>query len=471
MKHWPTGDELKEKEPSSGLRRRVMRGLGATALGPIITAAIQLGPVPFLVHSWGAAKYGDWLVLSAIPGYLSLSDLGFGDASGSDMTQRVAAGDREGAVKTFQSSLALLLCLSLIVFLVAGSLVWWFPWQSWLHLSSVSSPEAAAILFVFASYIIATQQNGILESGFRCDGNFATGTFYIMVLRFVEAFSALSMGLITGRLLYVALTYLVIRIVATFVYALLLKRKSPWIQIGLRYADKRRIKELLAPAMGFVALPLGYSISLQGFTILIGALLGPVAVTIFSTLRTLTRFNFQILNVIGWTVWPELSAAFGAKNIPLARRLHHHAYQAGLAISLLSGALLWLIGPTLYRLWIRHAVPFDATCFHILILVTFANSLWYTSSVVPMSTNAHQRIAVSLVAFSTASLLVARFLIPALGLPGAAWSLLLIDLLMIWLVLRTSLRQLDDTFLHFVSGVFSIPKFWIPAPRPSLDSK
>lgn len=454
-----------------GLRRRLLKGAGATALGPIITAAIQLGPVPFLVHSWGAAKYGDWLVLSAIPSYLSLSDLGFGDASGSDMTVRVAAGDRAGALKTFQSSWALLMGLSLLVFALAGSLVWWFPWQSWLHLSSVSSHEAATILFVFATYIIATQQNGILESGFRCDGNFATGTFFIMMVRFTEAFSALGMGLLTGKLLWVALTFLLVRIAATISFALLLRRKSPWLKLGLRYADKQRVKELLAPAMGFVALPLGYAISLQGFTILIGALLGPVSVTIFSTLRTLTRFNFQILNVIGWTVWPELSAAFGAKNIPLARRLHRHAYQAGLAISVLSGALLWLIGPTLYGLWIRHAVAFDATCFHILILVTFANSLWYTSSVVPMSTNAHHRIALSLVAFSTGSLLVARMLIPALGLPGAAWSLLLIDVLMIVLVLRTSLRQLEDTFTQFVSGVFTVPRFWVAAPRPSLDSK
>lgn len=456
---------------SGALRRRLLKGAGATALGPVITAAIQLGPVPFLVHSWGAAKYGDWLVLSAIPSYLSLSDLGFGNTSGSDMTVRVAAGDREGALKTFQSSWALLLFLSLIIFALTASLVWWFPWQSWLHLSSVSSHEAATILFVFATYIIATQQNGILESGFRCDGNFATGTFFIMMVRFAEAFSALGMGLLTGKLLAVALTFLLVRIVATISFALLLRKKSPWIKLGLRYADKQRIKELLKPAMGFVALPLGNAVSLQGFTILIGALLGPIAVTMFSTLRTLTRFNFQVLNVIGLTIWPELSAAFGAKNIPLARRLHRHAYQAGLAVSAFSGLFLWIVGPMLYKVWIRHAVTFDATCFHLLILVTFANSLWYTSSVVPMSTNAHHRIALSLVGFSVGSLVIARLVIPVMGLPGAAWSLLLIDLMMICLVLRTSLRQLEDTFTQFLSGVFSMPKLWVTAPRPSLDSK
>src|SRR4029077_1734002 len=90
------------------VRARLVRGLSATALSPIVTAVIQLSTVPCLLHFWGAAKYGDWLILSAIPSYLSLSDLGFGDASGSDMTMRVAAGDRHGAIETFQSSWFLL---------------------------------------------------------------------------------------------------------------------------------------------------------------------------------------------------------------------------------------------------------------------------------------------------------------------------------------------------------------------------
>src|ERR1700720_275311 len=84
--------------------QRLMRGLGATALGPVVTAIIQLGSIPVLLHVWGAPKYGDWLLLSAIPSYLTLSDLGFGNASGSDMPMRVAANDREGALETFQSS-------------------------------------------------------------------------------------------------------------------------------------------------------------------------------------------------------------------------------------------------------------------------------------------------------------------------------------------------------------------------------
>src|ERR1700690_1814075 len=104
---------------NSSLRRRLIHGFCATALGPVVTAIIQLGSVPVLLHVWGAAKYGDWLLLSAVPSYLTLSDLGFGDASGSDMSMRVAADDRQGALQTFQSSWVLVTAVSLLTLLLA----------------------------------------------------------------------------------------------------------------------------------------------------------------------------------------------------------------------------------------------------------------------------------------------------------------------------------------------------------------
>src|SRR6202158_4054383 len=122
---------------NEGLRRRLIRGFGATALGPVVGAIVQLSSVPVMLHAWGAARYGDWLLLSAIPVYLTLSDLGFGDASGSDMSMRVAANEKDGALRTFQSSWVLLTAVSVTTLLLAAVSVWWIPWQRWLKLSSI----------------------------------------------------------------------------------------------------------------------------------------------------------------------------------------------------------------------------------------------------------------------------------------------------------------------------------------------
>src|SRR6202049_2586628 len=189
---------IKQLASGNGLRQRLMRALGATALSPVVTAVVQLGSVPLLLHAWSAAKFGDWLILSAIPSYLTLSDLGLGNASGSDMSMRVAAGDREAALETFQSSWVLVTAVSSVILLLALPFVWWIPWQPWLKLSSVSSRQAAELLSVLAAYVVLSQQNGIAESGYRSDGHFATGTFWMAILRFVEAAVAAIVAVLHG---------------------------------------------------------------------------------------------------------------------------------------------------------------------------------------------------------------------------------------------------------------------------------
>ncbi len=442
---------------SRSVRGRLLRGLSATALGPVITAVIQLVTVPLLLHAWGVAKYGDWLILSAIPSYLSLSDIGFGDASGSDMTMRVAAGDRKGAVETFQSSWVLISVVSLCVGLLASIAVWHVPWHRWVNLATLSDARASSVVFVLAAYVLVSQQNGILESGFRCDGNFATGVVGGRLIRLVESAAGTAVGILTGNLVWAAVTYLVSRIVGAVAYGLLLHQKSPWLPVGISSATLSRIKKLAAPAIGFVALPLANAIGNQGFVLLIASVLGSVAVVQFSTIRTLTRVNFQLMTVIAWATWPELSRAFGEGNVPLARKLHRHAYQAGLTLSAVTGTALWFFGPAIYHLWIHTVVQFDATCFHILLFVTFVNSLWFTSSVVPMSTNTHHRITLAFVALSSISLGLGWVLVHQRGMSGAAIALLFTDILMTYIVLRTSLRQLQQSLGDFIRAILIFP--------------
>jgi O-antigen/teichoic acid export membrane protein len=264
-------------------------------------------------------------------------------------------------------------------------------------------------------------------------------------------------ALLGGNLLAVAFTYLAVRCLGTVVYALLLRHRSPWIRYGFRHARWDTIKQLAAPAFGFMAFPVGQALSFQGFTILIGALLGPLAVVLFSTLRTLSRLTFQLVAVFKHAFWPELSMAFGAGDISLARRLHRHACQASLAVSIFGGALLWIFGPAIYHVWLRQRIVFDAACFHVLLLAVVTNSFWDTSAVIPMSINGHCRIAVTYAGAALGSLVLAWALIPHFGILGAALALLATDVWMTTLVLRTTLRQVQDSLKTFIAALFAIP--------------
>ncbi len=437
------------------IRKRLVAGFGATALSPFLTAAVQLGTVPLLLRSWGATRYGDWVVLTAIPTYFALVDLGFGNASGSDMTYRVAQGDREGALRTFQSSWILLTVVSCAALILVSSTVWFVPWRRWFHLATISNSEAAMLLLICATFALLTQQTSVLESGFRCDGNFAAGTFWYAIQKFAEAFIVTAIAVMGGSLVAAAFGYLISRLVGTFAYGVLLFHRTPWLRIGVKHARISAIKALARPAGGFVALPLGYAVSLQGFVLVIGVLLGPVAAATFATIRTVTRLNFQVANTIGRAVWPELSCAFGSHDLFLARKLHRYACQASIALSAASLFFLWIAGPALYHYWIHDRLSLNLACFHVLLIVTVLSSFWSTSSVVPMSTNQHHHLATGFVLVSLVSLAFAWVLTPRFGITGAAVSLIVVDGTMCWFVLRAALRQSRDTIEGFLKGIFT----------------
>jgi O-antigen/teichoic acid export membrane protein len=447
---------------------RLIRGLGAAALGPIVTTTIQLGSVPLLLHAWGASKYGDWLLLSAVPSYLTFSGLGFGDSSGSDMTMRVAGGDRDGALGTFQSSWALLSGMSLVVLAAAATIVWWLPWQQMLHLAGITSRQAAWIVLALAGFILAVQQWSILESGYRCDGNFALGNFCSTMQRLVEAVATTVIGVTTGSLLFVSLSYLGFRLLGLVCYRFLLKRMSPWLTLGFDKASVATIRRILKPSFGFIAMPLGTAVSIQGFMLVIGMVLGPIAVTAFSTARTLTRVGVLMINSLAGGIWPEFSSAFGAGNLSLARKLHRHAYQASLILAICCAAFLWVFGPPFYHVWVRRSVALDLSCFHVLLLVTIANSLWFVSAIVQMSANRHSRLALVYLAAAAASCVLGYGLTERLGLVGSAVALLLIEIAMCGFVLRTSLKQMQDTPSEFLRAVFGSAPYFV---RPLIASR
>jgi O-antigen/teichoic acid export membrane protein len=173
------------------------------------------------------------------------------------------------------------------------------------------------------------------------------------------------------------------------------------------------------------------------------------------------------LTMIANAMWPELSRAFGKGDVDLARRLHRLAWQASLGLALLGGTMLWILGPFIYRVWIHQNVDFNASCFHILLAVAIASSLWTVSSVILMSTNGHSRIAAAYVAATAASLGLASLLIPSLGTTGAAISLLLTEVWMTWIVLRSALQHSQDSLKTFFSAIVVFR--WVPlraTPEP-----
>jgi O-antigen/teichoic acid export membrane protein len=440
-------------------RKRFLRGFWATALGPAVTILAQIVSVPVFLHSWGPRLYGEWLILSAIPTYIAFSDVGFGDVAANDMTMRVAAGDRNGALETFQSTWILTSVTSLFVVVCFMSGAWAMPLTRWLNLTTTTPHDTRVILTMLCAYALLSLQADLTTAGFRCESNYALGMLIKNLLRLVETLSATVFVAFHATPIRTAGVLLILRLIGTPVMGWMMMQKSPWLRYGPRKATWQCVKSLAIPAFAYMAFPIGSALSIQGMVLVIAAVLGPIAVAVFSTMRTLTRFGFQLMEAVKNSVWPELSAAYGVQNWALARRLHRAACQVSLWSSLGSVVFLYFAGQRIVAIWTHGRIAMDVPAFHWLLLVIVANSFWYTSSVVTIASNTHERVAAVYLAGTVASLLIARLLMPIFGISGAAMALLAIDVIVGWYVLSSSLSALSESARDFYISMFRLPEF------------
>jgi O-antigen/teichoic acid export membrane protein len=439
-------------------RSRLVKGFGATAVGPLITALVQLVSVPVFLRAWGAELYGEWLVISAIPIYLSVTDVGFGSVAGNDMAIRIARADREGALATFQSTLLLVSGMSFLIAGIAMAYILGAPLANSLNIVAIDARQARVVLMLLSIYALCTLHGSLLLSAFRSDGQYALGVSGLNAVRLVENLVSLIVLWQGGQPVSVAVSLTLVRFGGTLLLYTLLLNKLPWIKLSVSHASWSRVRQLSRPALAFTAFPAGNALSIQGMTVLMGMVLGPVAVATFTPMRTLSRVTFQVVDAIKNTVWPELSAAYGAQNWLLARRLHRSCCQIALWFSIIAVLGLALAGPTLFRLWTHQHVTLDLACFQTLLVVTIASSLWNTSSAVSIAANLHGRLAIQYLAGTLGALALAYVLLPRFHMLGAALALLAADLWMAWFVVRESNELLMDDTRDFVRAIVTLNK-------------
>jgi O-antigen/teichoic acid export membrane protein len=292
-------------------------------------------------------------------------------------------------------------------------------------------------------------QWGVIGAAYRCAGNYALWALIVSVLRILEGVSFLVLLVWHAGPVQLSMLTLAISIVGT-TWLLILKRKLiAWLPFGIRHASMQRVRKLWGPAIALMAFPVGDAISLQGMTMMVGIVLGPLAVAVFNPMRTLSRPVVQLSNAVRNSVWQELSAAYGQHNWVLARKLHRSAIQVSLLLALPCSIALTVAGPRIFAFWTHGRLIMDVPTFDFLMAVVLLNSLWNASSAVPLAANKHQGLATVVLVLNCISLLLAYPLIKNFGVRGAGGALLLCEICMCAYVIPASNRLLSDRWQEF----------------------
>jgi len=343
---------------NTGLFGRLAAGYGAQVSNVVVSSALQILLVPLFLSGWGKTVYGDWLMLSAIAGFVGLADLGVGGV----LANRLRAAWSRGQAAAFQRTLAtgvavygglvgfwavvlpvvaLALDLPTRLGLAAGDdAPTIFLWLACANLLMVPRTLATAIYSARGEF----GREGLLNLVYYCGQSLLVGVSVVCGAGPVNAaavYFAAGLALGWGPLLVdVANRHRDVRLMAVV-------------------PTRTELAELAAKAP-FYLVPAGaWIVLLQLPVVILGLLSTPETVVAFTTMRTFTGLTRQVTIQFFAITAVEMARQYTQGDTEGLLRLYRDSGRMIGAITGLLAGFSLVAGPSFFVLWTRGAVAFD----------------------------------------------------------------------------------------------------------------
>lgn len=415
----------------ASLKSQFTWGLFSQGYSQAVTIGAQLLVLPLMVTFWGAEKYGSWLIISALPSYLSMADLGFAQISANDMTMRMARGDTEGALVVNQTAWLFNLCVTLILIVAFGLFVSFVPLDQMFGLKTESSSDLRGATFVLGLLTLTSIIFGVVGAAMRSVGLLWAVVSINATSRLTEAVLLAGCAFFGAGFLSTALLLLVNRLVIFLLACIQFYRKYPAFRPGVHLADLVLLRRMVVPSVSYMSYTASYALNIQGVSLLVGAFLGPVAVVVINAIRTLTRLGRTAASIVISSLEPIFAQLAGSGETSKEKKAFTYLIYAASVGTFVYAIGMWWLGEAFLSWWTRGTVVNQTIVFHMMILAVVFEIAWYTLQTPFVSTNRHSYFALWLLIISVLSIGVLWLVIERFGLPAAAAVTLMLNVLMV----------------------------------------
>lgn len=419
-------------------RQRVIAGTGANVFGQVISITSQVLSLPLFLHYWDAPTYGAWIILFAIPSYLSMADVGMVTAAGNKMTMAMGQHDQLQANRTFQSALVfmLLVCSALLLVIMLASV--WLPMPRVMDTANYRLAIAA-----LSCSVILALFGGLVDAIFKATGRYPLGTMLANGIRLGEWGGMMAGLVLEGSFGGVAVGGLVVRALGTVLVAFVAAGGGHGIRWGVSHAAASEVRSIVKPALSFMLFPIAFALSFQGVTLLVGHMMGVAAVATFNTYRTLARVTVQATSVFSHAIGPEFSRLYGVNGASSIINFYRWVAIAGALFAALTSAVLYIISPRLLDLWTHGAIKYEPTLLLIMLMYAAIGGAGHVPRTLLLATNKHSVLALFILATSVALFILAAITGKIWGLTGFGMAMLISEIGATWICIFLAHRLLN----------------------------
>jgi O-antigen/teichoic acid export membrane protein len=417
------------------LKKRLVNNGLASILQKGVRVLEELFLVPFFISAWGAAYYGEWLTLTIIPSVIAFSDLGFGTAAANSFVLSYASGDKQKAADISKTGMFIISLMILAAMGISVLAIFILKYFNVFEKSLIDSQDAITAVSILILARLLNFYSQLFQAYYRSAQKAALS----INLLTIKAGLNLGVGLLVLLLGYgvveFALSQLIVILLFNFYYWFKGKKVLGLFKEFTGTKDNIILKDITKKGLGYLMSPVWQAIYFQGTTFVVRIVLGPEAVAVFNTVRTLSRSLNQLFFMVKNTVFPELQFEIGQNNWKTAQKVYRMAMMTVFLMSFVGFIFLTLFGLWFYNIWTHNELHVSNTMWYIFISGMLLNSLWWTTEMVFGAVNQPKKIALYGIIAAVISVILTYLLSSQFGLEGAAAGAISLDLILVFLVL------------------------------------
>lgn len=336
---------------------RLQKNIVITFLVRGASIFISLILIPLTITYITPMQYGIWLTTSSVIAWISNFDVGLGNGLKNKIAYSLAIDERQKIKKYVSTTYAIMLLISLSIFLIFLLVSSFYNWNDLLNLPSEFPFHIKSIIVVilvcFCLQFVLQIINSILTAihqPFKSSIILLIGQLLVLISVYL-LIKYVPPDLFTLVLVLAGLPVLVLLVANIYLFETKLKDFAP----SLKNIDLKSAKNLLNVGVVFFFIQLGALVLYQTDNIIIAQIMGTEAVTTFNVSYKLFQVIIIFFSIILTPYWSAFTDAYAKNDFAWIKTQMRNMRLLWLAISVIS-LLVFVVSDKIYSMWLGDTI-------------------------------------------------------------------------------------------------------------------
>jgi O-antigen/teichoic acid export membrane protein len=444
------------------IRQRVARNTFSNYIATAIVLGAGFVITPLILHLLGPSQYGLWVLVTSITAYGTLLNFGIGAALIKHVAEFQGRKDIEAAQPFITTAFRMYVAFGAIVLALSLVLAAVFPL---LFNVNANDRDIVRALVVISGISVALAMCmaapvGILQGLQRFDLVNVMSTLNLLLTPLAGLIVLLAGGGVVGF----AAVGIPISLAVQLLGHLFIRRAAPQYRIRWRGARIDLARKIIRYSWPLLVQDVAGRIKVKSDEIVIGAMLPVIFVTPYYLARRLSEIPLMFTVQFQKVLMPLASELHAVDDGLRLKAVFVSGTRLTLALYCVLGISMAVLAAPILTLWVGAVYAAQASIVVVLIITGFIELSKYPAADVLQAMTRHQPLAITTVITAIANLALSIFLIPRIGIIGAAIGTLVPALLECFLVLPLTLRVVG------VPAKTLIQQAFLPAMLPVVPT-